>query len=89
MRRSEYLRAAREFRSHLAVESMKPEGEQVWPEMEDWLSVPGTSTCTTPSCEAFGEPFPVTLYENMDGIHRGQCGVCLQPTVPVPVLEDD
>ncbi|ULR51014.1 hypothetical protein [Streptomyces deccanensis] len=89
MKRSEYEALAAEFRSTLEAISQKPRDEQVWPEYEDWLSIPGTSTCTTPTCRAFGIPDPVTLHENADGIFRGQCGLCQEPITPVPVFEED
>ena len=89
MKRGEYRKKSASFRARLLAEAKKPRDKQEWPDMDEWLSVPGTSTCTTPACRAFNQPLPVTLYENADGIHRGQCGVCLEPTVPVPVLEED
>jgi hypothetical protein len=89
MRRSEYQKRAKAFRARLQAEAKKTADQRVWPDMEDWLSTPGTSTCTTPTCPVFGQSFPVTLYENADGIYRGQCGRCKQSITPVPVLEDD
>ena len=89
MKRSDYNKKAPIFRARLVAEGKKPRDEQVWPEFEDWLQTPGISTCTTPSCVVFGQPFPVTLNENADGVHRGVCGRCGQSTVPVPVLEED
>lgn len=89
MKRSEYEPKAEEFRAFLMAEGEKPRDEQVWPEFEEWLSIPGTSTCTTPSCPAFNVADPVVLHENADGIYRGQCGACGNPTQPVPTFEDD
>jgi hypothetical protein len=89
MKRSEYEKAAQEFRSRLLAEAQKPQEEQEWPDYDDWLSVPGVSTCTTPTCRAFAQHLPVTLHENADGIHRGQCGECHRSTIVRPVLEDD
>lgn len=89
MKRSEYEAAAVEFRARLNAEGAKPPAEQVWPEYEDWLSAPGTSTCTTPHCEVFGKSFPVTLHENADGVYRAQCGRCGASIEPVLILEDD
>lgn len=89
MKRAEYKARATWFRAALVAEAAKPEPERNWPTIDEWLRMPGTSTCTTPACEVFGKPFPVILYENADGIHRGQCGRCLQPTVPVPIFEGE
>jgi len=89
MKRSEYETKAAEFRSLLLAEAEKPQDEQVWPEPDEWLSVQGTSTCTTPTCRLFGYPVAVTLYENADSIYRGQCGICKEPTDARPALEDD
>ncbi|MCX4763253.1 hypothetical protein OG562_20225 [Streptomyces sp. NBC_01275] len=89
MKRSEYEAAAVEFRARLNAEAAKPSGEQTWPELDDWLSVPGTVTCTTPNCAVFAEPCSVTLHENGDGIYRAQCGGCGTSLDPVLTLEDD
>lgn len=91
MKRSEYEPKAEAFRALIIAESQKPQAEQLFPDFEDWLSIPGTSTCTTPAdeCPASGKPFPVVLHENADGIYRGQCGLCGNPTDPVPTFEDD
>lgn len=89
MKRSEYETQASAFRALLVAESQKPQGEQVWPEPADWLSVPAIAFCSTPSCPVRGQHFPVTVYENADGIHRGQCGRCHQPTTIILALEED
>lgn len=91
MKRSEYEAKAIEFRALLEEISQKPRDEQEWPELEDWLSIPGTNTCTTPAdvCSVSGQAFPVVLHENADGIFRGQCGVCGASITPVPVFEED
>lgn len=89
MKRAEYEAKAPAFRALLMAESEKPTTEQLFPEYEDWLSLPGTNTCTTPNCVAFGISFPVTLHENADGVFRGECGNCGQPITPVPTFEDD
>ncbi|MFG2022683.1 hypothetical protein [Streptomyces sp. NPDC048825] len=82
MKRSEYEALAAPFRERLLA------GD--WPDnTADWLSVQGISTCTTPPCEVFDQPFPVTLHENADGIYRVQCGRCGTSIVPVLNLEDD
>jgi len=89
MNRAEYEKKATEFRASLLAESKKPMDEQQWPDIEGWLSTPGTSTCTTPTCRAFDQPCPVVLHENADGIYRGQCGVCQQPTKTTPVWDGE
>lgn len=73
----------------LIAEAQKPMGTQEWPELDQWLSIEGISTCTTPSCVVRGVPFPVVLHENADGVFRGQCGECQQPIIPVPVFEEE
>ena len=89
MKRSEYEALAVPFRAMLMAEGQKPQAEQRWPEISEWLSIPGTSTCTTPTCRVFGVSFPGTLHENADGVFRGICGQCNQPITPVPVFEED
>ena len=91
MKRSEYEALAIPFRARLQAESLKPQGEQNWPEPEEWLSVAGTNTCTTPldGCSVSGQTFPVILHENGDGIFRGQCGVCGTSIVPVPAFDGE
>ena len=88
MKRAEYEAKATAFRALLNEIASRPQNEQDWPDFPDWLSVPGTSTCTTPTCVVFGQPFRVTLHENADGIFRGMCGQCGNPITPVPDLED-
>lgn len=88
MKRSEYTPKAQAFRARLMAEGAKAQAEQVWPEVDEWLSVQGTATCTTPSCVVFGQAFPVTLYENADGVYRGSCGQCGQETQVTPTLEE-
>ncbi|MET9350170.1 hypothetical protein [Streptomyces termitum] len=80
MKRSEYEALALEFRVRLAA------GD--FPEGDEWLSVPGTSTCTTPNCHAFGVTCAVRFHENADGVYRGICGPCGQPTEVKLTLED-
>lgn len=89
MKRSEYEPKAEAFRALLMAEGEKPRDQQVWPEYEDWLSIPGTSTCTTPTCPAFDVADPVVLHENADGVFRGMCGQCGNQITPVPTFEDD
>lgn len=89
MKRSEYEPKAAEFRTMLMAEAAKPSDQQVWPDPEEWLSIEGVSTCTTPTCAVFGVPFPVVLHENADGVYRGMCGECQQPITPVPIFEED
>lgn len=89
MKRSEYEKAAPAFRALLNAEALKPQAEQQWPEMDEWLSVPGEQACTTPGCVAFGRVYQVTLHENADGVFRGQCGPCGQPITPTPVFEEE
>lgn len=88
MKRSEYETQTAAFRARLAAEAAKPKDDQVWPDLQDWLVVPGTSTCTTPTCEAFNISFPVGFHENGDGVYRGQCGPCGQPTETALTLEE-
>lgn len=88
MKRSEYMIKAAKFRALLWQESTKPQHQQEWPSIEDWLSVGGYATCTTPNCEVRGQTFPVTLQENADGIHRVICGRCGSPIIPVLDLEE-
>lgn len=89
MKRSEYEAKATEFHALLDSIAALPVDQQVWPEYEDWLSIPGTNTCTTPSCAVFGQAFPVTLHENADGVFRGQCGRCGTSITPVPMFEEE
>lgn len=89
MKRSDYEVKAQAFRALLEAEAQKPQDEQQWPEHDDWLAVPGEQTCTTPGCVAFGKTFATTLYENADGVFRGQCGPCGQPITPVPIFEEE
>lgn len=91
MKRSEYEVQAPAFRALLLAEAEKPAATQLFPDFEDWLTLPGTSTCTTPpsDCPVSGQPFPVTLHENADGVFRGQCGQCGNSITPVPTFEDD
>lgn len=89
MKRAEYEAKATEFRALLEEISLKPADQREWPEHDEWLSIPGTSTCTTPTCAAFGIACPVKLHENGDGVFRGVCGVCDAPTDPVPIFEED
>lgn len=80
MKRSEYEEKAKAFRALLEVESQKDQPDWDQFEGDNWLSVGGTATCTTPACPAFGVPCPQIFHENADGIHRGICGHCNQPT---------
>lgn len=89
MKRTEYETKAVAFRALLEEISQKPLEEREWPEIGEWLSVPGTSTCTTPTCVVFGQAFPVLLHENADGVFRGVCGQCHESITPVPTFEDD
>ncbi|QWT29812.1 hypothetical protein PP631_gp031 [Streptomyces phage KimJongPhill] len=89
MKRAEYEAKAIEFRALLEEISQRPEEEREWPEHDEWLSIPGTSTCTTPTCAAFGIASPVKLHENGDGVFRAVCGLCDTPTNPVPIFEED
>jgi hypothetical protein len=89
MKRSEYETRATEFRAMLMSEGEKPQTEQTWPEVDEWLQVQGTSTCTTPPCVVVGWHFPVTLYENADGVFRGSCGKCGNATVVTPAFKED
>src|SRR3546814_12280046 len=88
-RSSEYETKATKFRARLVSEAQKPETDRVWPDISEWLSVPGVALCTTPACVVRGQHFPVTLYENADGVFRGVCGKCNQPTTVIPALEED
>jgi hypothetical protein len=89
MKRSEYEIQAPAFRESLLAQASKPQSEQKWPPVDEWLTVEGTSTCTTPNCVAVGVAFPVTLHENADGVFRGQCGNCNQPIIPEPMFEEE
>ncbi len=91
MKRAEYEARAVEFRARLEEISQRPAEEREWPELDEWLSIQGTSTCTTPpgDCLAGGVTFPVLLHENADGVFRGQCGVCGASITPVPIFEED
>jgi hypothetical protein len=89
MTRDEYEKRAAEFRAFLNAEGEKPHAEQRWPEPDEWLSIPGTAVCTTPTCDAFNQALPTTLHENADGIFRGWCGGCETATTVVPIFEED
>lgn len=89
MKRSEYEAKAKEFHALLDSIAALPVDQQVWPEYEDWLSIPGTSTCTTPTCAVFGIADRVTLHENADSVFRASCGVCGTSITPVPVFEEE
>lgn len=89
MKRSEYEPLAKEFRAELERISQLPVDQREWPEHDEWLQIRGTATCTTPTCVAFGKPFPVLLHENGDGVYRGVCGVCDEPNTPVPVFDEE
>lgn len=89
MKRSEYEKKAPAFRALLEAESLKPMAEQQWPELDEWLSVPGEQACTTPTCLAFGRVYQVTLHENADGVFRGECGLCRVAITPTPVFEEE
>ncbi|QEQ93606.1 hypothetical protein SEA_ZUKO_28 [Streptomyces phage Zuko] len=90
MKRAEYEARAVEFRARLEEISKLPDPKP-WPEHDEWLSVPGISTCTTPpdKCSVSNRPFPVLLHENGDGVFRGVCGVCGAAITPVPIFDDD
>lgn len=91
MKRAEYETKAVAFRALLEEISQRPVDQREWPEIHEWLSIPGTSTCTTPpsECSVSGQTFPVLLHENADGVFRGVCGTCNNPITPVPTFEDD
>lgn len=53
-----------------------------WLPPELWPSYEVTAVCGTETCPVKGIGFEVTLYENVDGVERIQCGRCGQrPTV--------
>lgn len=88
MRISEYQTKSAEFRALLNREAEKPQDQQEWPAVADWLSVDGYATCTTPDCAVYGQTFKVTLYENADGVHRVICGRCGASINPYLNLEE-
>lgn len=88
MKRSVYEVEAPKFRALLEEISQMPE-PRPWPEHDEWLSLAGTNTCTTPDCQVFGQALPVKLHENGDGVFRGQCGVCGNAITPVPVFDEE
>src|SRR3546814_11361854 len=89
MRRSEYETKATKFRARLVSEAQKPETDRVWPDISEWLSVPGVALCTTPASVVRGQHFPVTLYENSVGLFGRVCGKCNQPTTVITALAED
>lgn len=89
MKREEYELRAAEFRALLIEESKKPYEDQEWPEADQWLTIPGHQTCTTPSCVAFDVRYDLVLHENADGVFRGVCGACGHEMTPVPTFEDE
>ncbi|MFI2761408.1 hypothetical protein ACH5A3_21440 [Streptomyces echinatus] len=50
-----------------------------WPALEEWPTVEADVTCRTPGCPVEGVAFRVTMYRNVDGSLRAQCGRCLTP----------
>jgi hypothetical protein len=91
MKRSEYLKRSREFRSYLQAEAAKPEGERRFPTRpEDWFSVEAILTCTTPTCVVRGQGFSREIKENADGVYRAVCGRCHTPITDINLqLEED
>lgn len=46
----------------------------------DIQPVKGTGTCENTQCKNYGKSFPGDFYPNPDGVYRGHCGICGQPT---------